>query len=81
MRQPTEMVTHPPSTRSPPARSPFKGVLQLPRQVTFSPETRSLVLYPIKEIQSLRNKQVGGRAAAGDESWRWAGRSRRSQLP
>lgn len=39
-------------------RSHFKGVLQLPRSVRYSPETRSLALFPIEEIKTLRSKQV-----------------------
>ncbi|KAI8462298.1 MAG: glycosyl hydrolase [Monoraphidium minutum] len=36
------------------ARAPFKGALQLPRRVSYSPETRSLLLYPIDELRALR---------------------------
>ncbi|GBF98641.1 hypothetical protein Rsub_10830 [Raphidocelis subcapitata] len=36
----------------------FKGVLQLPRTVTYSPETRSIRLFPINEVAKLRQEQV-----------------------
>jgi hypothetical protein len=33
-------------------------VLQLPRTVTYSPETRSIRLFPINEVAKLRQEQV-----------------------
>jgi hypothetical protein len=49
-----------PPSQTPYCRQGFKGVLQLPRTVTFSPETRSIVLFPISEVAKLRKEQVGG---------------------
>jgi hypothetical protein len=33
-------------------------VLQLPRTVRYNPATRSLAIFPIDEIKTLRRKQV-----------------------
>ena len=52
-----EAPPHPPLTRRL-HRAPFKGVLQLPRSVTYDADTHSLVLFPIEEIKTLRSKQV-----------------------